>query len=145
MMFGICGRGLKPCNFWCILHLSFGCKVLKGEKQFSSSHCLPKCAAEDCGHTRSGVRGAAELTAWLTLARQLTACSLQTCVSCRNVNLPPKVINSWARVSPLLWPFPPETQSARSSPRESYPRHSFCLLSSHAALITPSASGDRSW
>lgn len=106
MMFGICGRGLRPCNFWCILHLSFGCKVLKGEKQFSSSHCLPKCAAEDCGHTRSGVHGAAELTAWLTLARQLTACSLQTRVSCRNVNLPPKVINSWARVSPLLWPFP---------------------------------------
>lgn len=41
MMLGDCWSNLRPCIFWCIVLLSFGCKVLKGEEYFSSLLCLP--------------------------------------------------------------------------------------------------------
>lgn len=144
MMLGVCWSNLRPCIFWCILLLSFGCKVLKGEEHFSSLLCLPNmCCCCLWSHQKPSPWGCwAQCRAH---SGQTTAYSLQDTCHLQKCKPASQRDQSLGLSFPITLTVSPGAQSASSSPREIYPLHSFCLLSSQAALITLSASRDRSW
>lgn len=119
--------------FFCISCFSHLAAKSSGVRNISHSSLVSQThSADDCGHTRSSLLS--------TLARQLPApCG----------HMAPAETQTWLPILrpefPSYFGFSSGTLPAGCSPEESYPLHGFRLPSSHAALITRSASRDRSW